>query len=849
MNAARLLAEGLTPGAVSGLRPGATFAGYTLIAEVGCGAMGVVFTAQQHGSNRVVAIKFAHGSRGDEARRFRTEAEAVATLDHPGILPIYEVGEAEGVAYHTMRFVEAGSLAERLDWFRDPRAAATLLARLADAVHHAHERGILHRDLKPGNILLASRTEPLVSDFGLARWLQRESEMTAPLAVLGTPDYLAPEMLLGAREGSTTAADIFSLGAIFYHLLAGRPPFAGSTVGEVLRRVEECLPAPLSRCPRDLAAVCLKCLERAPARRYPSAAALASDLRAWLEGRAVTARPISAPERVLRWARRKPLLAGLTAALLFSLTALGVNIIASRNKTLILEQRRAELAERFARDQHRTALLAQAQLQLRSPAAGRRRESLRLLREAWQLGPSPEIRSAAIAALTLLDAEEQAPPPDLRMASAALAPEVAMEVPTAILARSFHPDTSRLAAAGDDKLIYLAEASDGTILHRLRGLAGRCRALTFSPNGHWLAAAADDQTLRLWSARDGRELLVCPIPYSAEPPELRWSEDGGWLVFGPERALRIAPPAVAQFFVEEREDARAEEVRTIDLSADGRWLVTVTESGTRLWDSQTRRDVSVIAKQGAEWSSARFSPDSRRLWIGGWNSELRLVDLPTGAPQPVGKFAGALAALTEDGAWAIALSDAGRGLQFVPTSGPGRGIWLRQPHPLAIAVTRDARLAATSSYNSPGVRLWEFPAAKMIRELPAAAAALLAFTPNGATLATGAGETIQLWDTTTGARGATIATGAKIRSLDFSPDGRLLAVETRDGVLLFGNAAPFVELARLTTAAGHLPASFCFSRDSRRLAVQTATGGAVVWQIDELHRELAALGMAWDRAE
>ena len=159
-----------------------------------------------------------------------------AALDHPGILPIYEVG----AEYCTMRFAEVGSLAERIEWFRDPRTAAELVARVADAVQHAHERGILHRDLKPGNILLASRTEPLVSDFGLARWLHRDGDATASLTVLGTPDYLAPEMLRGVREGSTTAADVFSLGAILYYLLAGRAPFAGESVAEVLRRVAEC---------------------------------------------------------------------------------------------------------------------------------------------------------------------------------------------------------------------------------------------------------------------------------------------------------------------------------------------------------------------------------------------------------------------------------------------------------------------------------------------------------------------------------------------------------------------------------------------------------------------------------
>lgn len=852
MNEARLLAAGLPAPAQPGLRAGGVFAGYTLIAEVGRGAMGVVFTAQQRGSQRIVAIKFAHGSLAGSAeamRRFRTEAEAVAALEHPGILPIYEVGEHDGMAYHTMRFAEAGSLAERLEDFRDTREAAVLLAKIAEAVQHAHTRGILHRDLKPGNVLLADGA-PLVTDFGLARWVQRASDVTASMSVLGTPDYLAPEMLRSAREGSTTAADLFSLGAILYHLLAGRAPFAAESVAQVLRNVEECAPPALHGIPCDLAAICMKCLEREPTLRYASAAALAADLRAWLGGHPVAARPVGVAGQFARWVRRKPVLAGLTVALSVSLVALGVNIVVSRQRTLASEQRRADIAERFAREQRRTALIAQAQLGLQSHRAARRTESLALLREAWQLAPSPDIRTAAISALALPQMRESVAPAGVTFVEPEPLPDLEITRPARIVARAFHAATQRLAAASEDKFIYLLNAESRTVIRRLRAPAGVCRAISFSPDGHWLATASDDQTLRLWEVRSGRELLRLERR-SLAPAPLRWSSDGQWLAVTPQRCLRIEAAAVARFFLPEAEDGRTEELNTIDLSADGRWLVTVTESGTRLWETATRRDVAQFPKVEAEWSAARFSPDSRQLWIGGWNSNLRVVDLSRGgepafvAPVFFNHLAGALYEQSPDGQWLVAVSNARGGFQFVAAQKDRGNRWLKHPHPLALAMSPDGRRAATSSFDSAGVRVWDLASAKLLRELPAEPPAQLAFAADGGTLATMSDQTVTFWNTESGTRTEALRIATQGHSLAFSADGHLLAIETRSGLMLHRAAPPFEELARLTTAPDRGTASFRFSPDGRHLVVQTATGGAILWSLDALERELSALGMAW----
>ena len=315
MNAARLLAD-----ALAHQESGAVVAGHRLLDELGRGGMGVVFSACHIASKRIVALKMPHAG-GDAAvmQRFRAEATAAAALDHPGILPIHEVGESGGVPFFTMRFAECGSLAERAGTFTGrPRAAAELVTKIADALAHAHERGLLHRDVKPSNILLAAPDAPLLGDFGLARWLGRDSALTVAGSVLGTPSYLAPE-LLGPKAEATTASDVFSLGAVLYHLLCGRPPFAGDTVAATLAQVAEAAP-PTPRAlnaalPRDLEAVVRRSLARDPAHRYASAREFARDLRRWLGGEPVHARPASPLEVAWRWCRRRPALAATLAAL------------------------------------------------------------------------------------------------------------------------------------------------------------------------------------------------------------------------------------------------------------------------------------------------------------------------------------------------------------------------------------------------------------------------------------------------------------------------------------------------------------------------------------------------------
>src|SRR5437867_3302482 len=289
--------------------------GYEILDEIGRGGMGVIYRAHQRHPDRIVAVKRVlnyHADSHETLMRFRREADAAASLDHPNILPIYEVSESEdGLPFFSMKFATGGSLHKIGPALRaEPRQCVQLMAKVARAVEYAHGRGILHRDLKPGNILLGDRGEPLVSDFGLAKWLDANKDLTKSLTTFGTAGYIAPEQAEGAANNLTPAADVYSLGAILFDLLTGRPPFLGANPLSVIRQASG-TPAPKLRSlahshDRDLETICARCLERDPKARYQSAADLATDLELWLNGKPIIARPVLPPARIWRWSRRNP---------------------------------------------------------------------------------------------------------------------------------------------------------------------------------------------------------------------------------------------------------------------------------------------------------------------------------------------------------------------------------------------------------------------------------------------------------------------------------------------------------------------------------------------------------------
>ena len=305
---------------------------YELLEEVGRGGQGVVFRARQKSLNRIVALKvigLGQWATSAHLKRFRLEAEAAASLDHPCIVPIYEVGERDGQCYFSMKFVEGGQLDEVVRHApMSIRQAVELIAKVARTVHYAHEHGILHRDIKPGNILVDVKGEPNLTDFGLARLVESESTVTRTVEVLGTPSYMAPEQAAANNTKPMNATDVYGLGAVLYQLLTGHPPFAGGTTFETIKLLLETDPRQPRlwnpKIDRDLSTICLKCLEKDPQRRYSSALALAEDLERWLRHEPIKARRIGVIGRGKRWLQRNPTATGIAVLSLALVSAISV---------------------------------------------------------------------------------------------------------------------------------------------------------------------------------------------------------------------------------------------------------------------------------------------------------------------------------------------------------------------------------------------------------------------------------------------------------------------------------------------------------------------------------------------
>jgi tetratricopeptide (TPR) repeat protein len=389
-----------SPGA-PGAAPGTCLGGYEVLAELGRGGMGIVCKARHRDLNRLVALKMLRAAGPGlepELQRLRHEAEMVAALDHPHIVPLYEVGQHDGRLFLIMKLIEGGPLSARLPAFTaEPRRGAQLLAAVARAVHHAHQRGILHRDLKPSNILLDAAGQPYVTDFGLARKVEDHADLTQTGDLVGTPSYMAPEQTLGRKEAVTTATDVYGLGTVLYVLLTGEAPFRGESPLEVLEQVREREPEPPRRrnprVPRDLQTICLKCLDKDPQRRYGSARELAEDLERFLNHEPVQARRPTLVGRLGKWARRHQAVTlaasvGVVLALVVSCIAVvlltaayqeqGLQRQTAENERTLAqqEQAKAEQAQRREKEErHKAEQAAAKERQAREVAEERRKQA------------------------------------------------------------------------------------------------------------------------------------------------------------------------------------------------------------------------------------------------------------------------------------------------------------------------------------------------------------------------------------------------------------------------------------------------------------------------------------------
>ena len=581
----RLIYSTITEGTVLGE--------YEILERLGSGGMGAVFKARHRQLHRVVAVKVVPTgslSSEEERHRFRREASAAAALEHPGIVPIYETGEVPGqLCYFSMRLLPGGSLAENLERFEgEPRAAAELTETLARAVHHAHQRGLLHRDLKPSNVLLDDEGKPLVADFGLAFPLDADAGITQPGAAVGTPRYMSPEQARGDKAALSTATDVYSLGAILYELLAGRPPLDGSSVLETLRRVAEEEPAPPSRwrggLSRDLETICLKCLEKDPEERYPSANSLANDLRRYLDGRPIEARPVGPLVHLVKWARRRPAAAALilvTACALAALVGYNNSVRIAAEEALrnsIYANRMRSAYDAFDKGQ---ALQSLEFLAGSTPEPGR--EDLRSF-EWYHL-----FRLLHRDRFTVRFVGGNACDTD----------------------RPFAATKTGLAVAEESRVIRLWDRRSGQPMRTLSPLlSGDVVSLAACPRSISLAAADRTNVLHVWDLRSGEHRWETRLGgESSQMSALRFSPDGQTLaVVFKDEAVTLADIQGTLLW---RRPIRG--CRQVQFLEGGRQLAVLGADGVSFHDASTRGLSPPRRLVKGDWSSMAVAPDGDAL--------------------------------------------------------------------------------------------------------------------------------------------------------------------------------------------------------------------------------------------
>ena len=610
--------------------PASRVGNYELMEELGHGGMGIVYKARQVGLDRLVAVKMLLYGRWTNERfveRFRVEARAAAALDHPGIVGIHEVGEQDGQPWFSMDLLPGPSLA---DLVRDrplpPRRAAALLKSVAESVAHAHQRGVLHRDLKPANVLLDEDGHPRVTDFGLAKDSRTEGDMTLSGETLGSPHYLPPEQIGGRPDAAAPAADIYSLGAILYHLLTGRPPFQSDALEATLLQVMQQEPAPPRllnpAVPLDLQTVCLKCLEKEPERRYPTARDLAEDLGRFLSDQPVQARAVTPLQRTWRWCRRHPSLASLlvVSGLLLLTILIGSPIAALR----IQRERDAAAAEadRARRSEYASDMLIAQQAFTENHL---RRVDQLLTKHDPTVGLTKKERAG-----------RQLATPDLRGWEWYYLREQARGDATAGLATNLQgfialsPDGMTLAVSVETNVLLL-NASNGQLKARIPHSGKNCLGIAFNRQGEFVFQESTGH-LRGWSLNPLREVGV--LTNDTTPGIVRFSPDGRWLATaGYEQGIDLWdwPARRLVYRVEERSGWSYS--RGFAFSPDGQFLAWANRAGEvifwNLSEAREVRRVSALPGWDAPVCWLEFTPDGKYLACSGVDRSLRLFEVAT----------------------------------------------------------------------------------------------------------------------------------------------------------------------------------------------------------------------------
>jgi WD40 repeat protein/predicted Ser/Thr protein kinase len=728
--------------------------GYQVLGELGRGGMGVVYQAWQTRLNRLVALKVLRaGVNADapERERFRTEAEVAARLQHPHIIQIHEVGEHAGQPFVALEYVDGGNLAQKMAGAPvSARQAAALLEVLARAVQYAHQRGVVHRDLTPNNVLLTAEGQPKIADFGLAKLVIGGAGQTQSGAVLGTPSYMAPEQASGKSKNVGPATDVYALGALLYEALTGRPPFKADTPLDTLLLVASEEPVPprrlQPRTPHDLETICLKCLAKEPRKRYASAEQLAEDLRRFQVGEPILARPVGAWERGVKWVRRRPALAALLGvsgvavlALIAALGALWQN--AEARATAIAQLGTAE--KLLAQRQGQLMRLDEDVKEQQRLLAEKRVEITRLEQEGAQERANVQAAQGVTRRAVYIR--------DMQFAQAALDKDQP--------ARLLRVLESHLARAGQEDVRGFEWHYLWRLCHRdhftLHGHTGNVLHVRFAPDGKSLCSVADTGQLKLWDRASGQEL---------------------------------AAPQVA-----------AALIHAADFSPDGKFLATGGADGTvTLWDRATGRATASFAAHAAPINTLVFTPDGTALATGSADTTAKLWDVATGRERMV--FRGhqgtvTNVAFTPDSRLMATTSADATGKLWVTATGEERypfhgtaGAWVQR-----VAFSPDGRTLATAECHPflklriGAVRLWDPATAREVARLdvPGGGAFGVTFTPDGRGLAVGANSgTVRLWDLASRrVRDTLLGHRDRVHAVTFSPDGLTLASTGNDSTV------------------------------------------------------------------
>jgi WD40 repeat protein len=851
-----------------------SIAGYDILGVLGHGAMGVVYQARDRRLKRVVALKMvlagAHASMRDR-ERFRVEAEAVARLQHPNIVQIYEIGEQDGRPYCALEYLDGGTLASRIKEAPLPAAeAARVLELLARAMHAAHQKGIVHRDLKPGNVLLAgnpalppAQCVPKIVDFGLAKLLDEDAGQTRTGAVMGTPSYMAPEQAAGKTREVGPAADIYSLGAILYDSLTGRPPFKAETVMDTLQQVltrEPVAPTSLNpKVPRDLETICLKCLDKEPARRYANAGELADDLRRFLDGEPIKARPVSVWGRGVKWAKRRPALAAMTAlACVAFVAALGLagglwyNAELRAKAVQSLESARQTLNELTGKITEKEALLDDKQKEVQRLGVEveakkeevkqidqRGRRLARRIRYAADMNLAQAAWETSDAARVVELLDKYTPRPDeddvrgfewyylWRLCHSDR--KTLTGHSASVVALAVSPDGKTIASGGQDRAVILWNAASGEVRARLPRFNLDVRALAFQPGGKILAVGTWDKTVDLWDVSGKEPQRLESLPAGGPVFSLAFAPDGGLLAAG------CAKGVVEVWEVETRKKLHTlqehrGDVRAVAFNPKDDTLATAAEDLTvKLWDPTTGKVLHTLQGNGPAVYALAFDPkDGRTLATGGADYMVRLWDVAAHELRAtlVGHRAavGSLAFTADGQTLASGSSDRTVKLWDVKTERERATIKGHTSGINRLAFALEDKVLVTGSSDHT-LKLWDWkrrPDATILKR-PAGAVTALALAPNGTTLAVAGvgregGKVVEVWDLSKGDELA-IWRGhqAAIATMAFSPDGATLATGGHDKTIVLWDVATGQSRALPQKHEGPV-LSLAFSRDGKLLA-------------------------------